>query len=243
MSSLTESVDRVRELLMGPYEQRPSIKQVFGAVLREYQAFYNELNNSGLNWTHEEFTVTSGSDPDYLVSGAGSTGRVLFVTAQTSSINPYPVEFTELGDASVNLAWYQPIVAARPEDYNGWGYNPLHIAFYRKGRELWARLPVNYPSGTTLTITCSTGDWINTVNLEKNAVLPGHHHLPEIRAARNLLPGATWTESAEADQMMRRNLAMSLSEQESRAADVFVIAKRSLTSDEISFRTSCDDDW
>lgn len=238
MSTINQSVSRCRELLLDPMEQKPSVKQIFGAYLRAMTNFYNKLTNSSQSWSIREHTIvlTGGSNNDYLVTG--DTGKVLFVTAQNNGA-PYPVEFTDLADASSYWWLYQPFAAARPEDYNYAGA-PFQIAFFRKDGSLYARLPYEYLSGETLTITTSTGNWVNNIGIEQSAVLTEYHHVPEISAAFALIPGVRWTDDIVADERKADRLAISLGMQKAEVMEDFDIAKRSLTADDVVFIQSYD---
>lgn len=230
MSTLNESVSNVRLLLDNPFEQKPTVRQIFGSLIREYANFYNELSNSSVAWTVKEHSVALNGQTDYLISG--DTGKILFVTGEANTY-PYPVDFTDLADASAYWWSEYPFTAARPEDYNFAAF-PGRVAFYRKNGSLYMRSPNNF-SGETLTITVSTGDWASNISSEESAVLSNHHHLPEIRAAMNLCHSAKWTDDDAKDVSHYERLVQSLGIQEQRAYQNFVIAKRSMTADEVCF--------
>lgn len=236
MALISESLNRVSELLLDPLEQKPSVKLKFGALLREFQNFTNELGNSSVNWTTQNFNlVVDGSTGDYLVS-ASNVGKILFVV-NDSITTPYPLEFTDLADLSSNWWYYNPIIAARPEDYNFAPYGN-QIAFYRKNGSLYAKVPTGL--ATTVSVTAAMGDWSSNAQLNDSPVLSEYHHLPEIRAALSLRPIAEWGANEDRNQMMRRDLLDSLMMQESRVYSQFILAKRSIVGDDIMFRESND---
>jgi hypothetical protein len=228
LSTLNQSVDQVGLLLDNPKDQRPTVRQRFGSVLREFSNLYNELSNSSVVWSVKEHTVNlNGNTDDYLVSG--DVGKILFVTADETY--PYPVDFTDLADQS-SYWWEYPFTAARPEDYNFAMY-PGKLAFYRKNGSLYMRTP-NF-SAQTLIITASTGDWTQNIDANQSAVLSQYHHLPEIRAAMNLAHHARWTDDEVRDERHSGNLFQSLTVQENRVYEQFRIAKRSMTADDVVF--------
>jgi hypothetical protein len=230
MSTLNESVTNVRQLLDDCKEQRPTVRQVFGSVKREFQNLFNELSNSSVMWTTKEHAVTLSGQTDYLISG--DVGKILFVTGEANTY-PYAVDFTDLADASTYWWSEYPFTAARPEDYNFAMY-PGKIAFYRRNGNLYLRTPLNF-SGEVLTITAATGDWTGSISADESAVMSNYHHLCEIRAALNLAHNARWTDNEESDIRHSQMLGQSLAIQEQRVYEQFRIAKRSLTADDVVF--------
>jgi len=203
---------------------------VFGAILRETQNVYNELANSSVAWTVQDVPVLiTGGQTDYQVSEAGGIGKVLFVTTDVSGY-PVGVEFTDLADVSRNW-WESMPVAGGPGDYLA-STPQMRIAFYRRNGLLYVRVPENFlPS--TLTITTATGNWTDNVAVTTQPVLTEYQHLPLLRAAANVLPGARWSENEARDDRRSDQLAMTLREQSARVYEQFVQAKRSLTADDL----------
>lgn len=232
MSNINQAVSAVRELLLTPREQKPSVRLIFGSILREFQNFYNELSNSSTFFTTKEHTLSlTGGTNDYLITG--NVGKVLFVTANNNGY-PYQVEFTDLADASTDWWYSYPLTAARPEDYNFAAY-PLKIAFYRKDGSLYAKVPSQLIGTGDLTIIASTGNWAETVNANSRPVLSEYEHLAHARAAKNLIYEARWTDDAVADERKADRQKGNLDEQEARIYQQFVYAKRSMVADDVVF--------
>jgi hypothetical protein len=227
MPIINESLSHLNNLLLDPLEQKPSVKLRLDALLREFNNFSNEATNANQAWSTTDFQLTPSATGDTLVSKQ-NVGKIWFVTTST-----YAVDFTDLQDAATDWWYYEPYMFARPEDYNG-SYL-TQIAFYRKNGSLYAKVPAQY-SGESLTVTASTGSFAQDATLETRAAMGEYHHLPEIRAAMNLLPAVEWSENAERDDFKRRNLYASLMAQERRVYDQFVVAKRSLTAEDIVYR-------
>lgn len=240
-ASINESISKVRELLLSPDDQKPALRLVFGAVLREFANIYNELSNSSVFWSVQEHLLPlAGGTVDYLIPG-NSIGKVLFVTGSFGSGFPSPIEFTDMSDAS-NDWWYSyPVVAARPEDYNfGINSTGAKVAFYRKNSSLYVRMPSGYASADTLTITTATGDWSEGVNTNAKAVLSEYHALPEIRAAMNLVDACEWSTDPNTNMAKAQARMSNLMMQEQRVNEQFKLAKKSLTADDVIFRQNSD---
>lgn len=237
MSSINTSISQVRELLLDPKDQAPTVKQVFGAVLREFQTFYNELANSSVAWTYGETTVSLGGQlGDYTVNENESIGKILFVSMKYANGGYFPIAFTNMSDASTNWWSYYPVI---PDESNAAPYNVLGMeaAFYRKDGQLRVRLGENLRFGGELRISYATGNWTENADPAQIAVLTQYHSLPEIRAAQAMIEACEWRNEAY-DDKRKRNLALSLKDQEMRVYDQFRIAKRSPHADQPSTRAS-----
>lgn len=239
MSTIQESVAHIRELLFDPLANRPTVKQVFGTCLREYSNFMNSLALTSQNWATKEFNVNlNGGRADYLVSD-DSIGKILFVTANNYNNYQYPVSvnFTDLSDLSTDWWYFNYTVGQSPL----WAYNGYYnnkIAFYRKDGSLYIRSNPNYYPICNLTVTAATGNWSQDAGLQDSAVLSEYHHLPEIRAAKNLLPNCKWQDPPDLNALM-----LSLDSQEARVYKDFQEAKRNLTADFITYRGQDDYDY
>jgi hypothetical protein len=238
--SINSSISKVRSLLLNPKSNRPTVDQLFSNLTDEFQAFYNELETSSQPWTYNEVTVNVNAGVyDYLVPV--TTGKVLFATAypQDTNFGPIALEIADLAEVTSNFFLYSPLDWGFSRDFNE-VINlpfPFQIAFYRKGGDLWFRLaPFSYAL-TSITITYSTGDWLQNLNVNTTAVLPNHHGLVETRTAMNLLPGCEWSADVNRDDLKRKNLAMSLSTQAQRYSRNFMYAKRNLGGDAVTDRS------
>lgn len=225
MSTLIQGISNVRRHLLKPKEGAPSIDTIVGGLRDEFQNFINELENASVLWTFEDFTITPNGQ-DVLIPR--EVGKIWLVRTGLP-YNSVPIEFTDYRDAATDWWYYQPIAASRPQDY-GYGYGiSSRIAFYYKSGSLYAKIPLPYLN-LPLIITAATGLW--EPSLETQAVLKRYHHLPEIRAAINCLPGADW--DADGDRK-RSGLTQTLPIQESRVYEQFVVAKRSITAEDIVY--------
>lgn len=232
MSTLAQSVAKVRGLLLDPFEQKPTVKQTWQSILFEYQNFANELNLTSQPWSVMSFEVNLCNCGNNPISELTKIGKILFVT--TNDCDPVSVEFTDLSDVSTD--WWCCNTVDRPYEW----YPSNKIAFYRKNGRLYVK---SSPQGLEcVTVTAATGDWSTNKGLQNSAVLSEYHHLPEIRAALNLLPGAEWSDNLERDAIKRNGLMQSLSAQEARVLPLFREAKRSLAADDVSFRSDGWDD-
>lgn len=243
--SINSSISNVRSLLLNPKEQAPSVDQLFTHLSAEFQHMFNELSNSGQPWTFNSITVSTAGNADHLVPV--TPGRVLFVTALPSGngFGPIALEFADLADVSSNFYPYSPLDYGLSRDFNERINFPFaaQIAFYRKDNDLWFRLAPFVGALQSVTITYSTGNWVDNLSLGNTAVLSEHHHLVHTRTAMDLLPAAEWKTDENFNQARRENLARSFIAAEQRYAQQFIIAKRSLTEDEVGVRPSFDDGW
>jgi hypothetical protein len=235
MSTIYESIAKERELLFDPLEQKPTVKQFFGATLREFQNFHNSLGLTSQPWSTKEFNITLNGGGDYLISDSG-IGKVLFVTANNYGNYNYPVSvnFTDLSDLSNDWWFYNQAIDTSFIYYDRY---PNKLAFFRKDGELYLRSNPNYYPVCDLTITAATGNWSQDASLQDSAVLSEYHHLPEIRAAKNLLPNCKWNDPPDL-----KALQISLAEQEARVYKDFQEAKRNLAADFVTYRGE-DDEW
>jgi hypothetical protein len=239
MSSVNQSISRVRTLLLNPKDQKPTVDQIFDALLRESQDFHNELSNSHQAWTVGSVDVdVTGDQTDYLV--ARSVGKILFVTAfpDDNDSPMIPVEFSDLAGVSNDYWWYSPLDYGYARDFNERFYSayPLKIAFYRSDGNLKFRIMPQSVNYARIRITYSLGDWAENLTTSSTAVLGEHHSLVETRAAINLLAGAEWTDNEEADERKRMRIERSLIGQEERKAKNFMYARRNLIADADSVR-------
>ena len=239
--TINEQLSRVRELLLDPKDQAPSVKMVFGAVLREVGKLYNDLANSSNSWTTNTVTVPITTYGDYTVPGSGQ-GRVLFVTlARSDGYAAIPVEFTDLEDVSSGWWWNYPLV---PDESN----RPFpilsnSIAFFRQNGQLKFRVGAGYLVAGILNITYASGDWTSNIDPGQSQVLSEYSQLAEYRAARNLLEGCEWRDEVFDDKRKSR-LLTTFREQIAELEPQWIVAKRSLTAGQATFRdTESDSDF
>lgn len=245
MSTINDSISRVRSGLLNPKAQSPTVDQLFTNLTYEYQNFYNEIDSTNKPWTYHDITVNvSASTTDYLVPI--TPGKILFVIAYPTDTNygAVSLEFADLADVSSDFFLYSPLDFGFSPDFNelvNFPF-PLQIAFYRKDNNVWFRLAPFAYALTSIKIIYSTGDWLQNLTTESTAVLSNHHQLVEVRTMMNSLPAADWVSDEKTNQNRRNNLAMSLATQEARYAKQFMYAKRMMTADETNVRMSYNDD-
>lgn len=245
MSTINESISKVRIKLLKPKEQAPSPETVFDSLVTEYQNQYNDLENSNLPWSYSTATINLvAGQMDYLVP---QTGRVLFVTAQPYDqlLPPLLLEFADLADISTDFWLFSPLDYGFAREFNEifWNDAPFQVAFYRNDSDLYMRVAPFVLNNTVLTITFSTGSWVENLTMDSVAVLKNHHGLVETRASINILPGCEWSENLEADEVKRGNLMRTLAIQEERQSKNFMYAKRSINADVINDRVGYGDEY
>jgi hypothetical protein len=245
VSTINQSISRVRSLLLNPKEQHPTLDQLFTQLTFEFQNFVNELSSSNLPWNYNEVTINVSSGiTDYLIPP--QVGKILMAIANPdNNYGPVSLEFADLADVSADFYLFSPLDYGFSPDFNeaiSWPF-PAQIAFYRKDGQPYFRLAPFTPSINSIKLIYATGDWLESLSAESAAVLPEYHSLVEVRAAQNLLPGAEWSDDPNADQLRRSNLARSLENQQQRYAQQFMYAKRSFTGDQVTFRGGVGGGW
>ena len=224
---LNANIDAVRRLLQKPKAQFPNTDTILGAILDEVTHLENELGNAGTGLNLQTITVSLGGKTEYTLSQ--DVGKILFVTSDEGSYGDhgnYGLEFTDLRDASEDWWQYSPVpVPERPEDYGYWHGVGNKIAFYREGNKVKMKVPATFPVGRLTIKVAKIGS--REMSLSESASLPSYHSLINVRAAQNVIAGAMWSDDAQKDENMRRNLMQTLPRQESRYYDQFIIAKRS----------------
>ncbi len=239
--SINDSVSRVREILLQPKDQAPTLHTVFGALTRQVQVLYNDLANSSNSWTTNTASVPVSTYGDYVVP-ASNAGRVLFVTlSRVVGYTAIPVEFTDLEDASSGWWWNYPLV---PDESN----RPIpvlnnRVAFFRQNGQLKFRIGAGYAVSGVLNITYASGNWTADIDPNQSQVLSEYSQLAEYRAARNLLEGCEW-KNEEFDDKRKARLLATFREQIAELEPQWIIAKRGLTAGQVSFRdTEHDNDF
>lgn len=239
MSTINEALSLLSSVLLNPKSQKPTLDQRFTQLTAEFQQMYNELETSGVPWTHNSVTVNvSPGTESYLVPA--SIGKVLFAyaDASTSAFGPVGLEIVDLAEVTSDFYPFTPLDYGISRDFNElWTLSAgAQIALYREGGSLYFRLAPFATGVSTVTLVYSTGDWLTNLNSTSTAVLPGHHMLVIVRAALNLLPGCEWEGDRGYNLSQRQQLALSLASQEQRYARNFLYAKRSMSGDQVTVR-------
>src|ERR1051326_545307 len=203
-----------RLLVDEPRAQRPSFRRVLKAVLDATQIFYSRLENTGQAWSIKpDYTLAvSNQTSDYLLAIDNTYGKPLQVLttypANPSYIQRY-VDFVEFQD--LNFNWPYPVNVSSWMYTDGSNCTAMRMAFYYKDDGTrWVRvlpqpqLPANY------LITFASGDWASNVTLETSPVLSQFHSLVETWAAESILPSCEWWDDMKANMDHRKELALSL---------------------------------
>lgn len=240
MSSINESISLLASTLLNPKSQKPTLDQRFTQLTAEFQAMCNELDSTNLPWTHNTITVTVSPGTESYLVPASSIGKVLFAYADssTSTFGPVGLEIVDLDQVTTDLYPFTPLDYGISRDFNElWTLSAgAQIALYRQSGSLYFRLAPFATGIESVTLVYSTGDWLTNLNSASTAVLPGHHMLVIVRAAMNLLAGCEWNDDRAYNIDQRKQLAMSLSAQESRYSKNFLYAKRSMSGDAVTSR-------
>jgi len=218
MADLQTMVHDVKMLVGEPRPQAPSNRTVFKALLRTVQSAFNQLNNTNHAWTSGEWvlTVVPGIE-DYQVTPA-DFGKPLSVTTQDLA-NPAHIErlvdFFEI--QNINTDW------GLPNDAGSWTVNwdgsqttALRIAFFRKSgdNQTWIRIKPIPQFTAQYRIMYSIGNWIDTAALNSSPLLSEHHHLFVVRTALHVLPLCSWWDDENLNRERRRELMMTLKDEE-----------------------------
>lgn len=247
MSTINSAMQLLDSVLLNPKAQKPTVAQKWTQLAFEFQNLTNELNNTSLPWTTTEIevTITPGTE-DYLVPG--NVGKVLFAYANTDNdyFGPISIEFADFAGVSSDFYLFSPLDYGFSRDFNEVSFAsvPLQMALFREGGSLKFRVPpFSTTSFTSITLVTSVGNWIDELSPSDEMVLPGHHMLAIVRAAINLLPGSEWAGEREFNVSQRQQLALSLPAQEQRYAQSWMIAKRTMSADQPSYRIPYGGEW
>lgn len=214
MSSINESVSRVRELLDYPRENAPALHRIYGAIIRHLQHRFNELTNSGQAWAYSTEQVTVVADTDTYTLTATNFGKPLSIVTYSTDDGHIEraVDFFEV--QNLTFKWNSPRNVAA----GFWAtdatstHSAERVAVYRSAgtntvKLIFRPLP---KSGAVYTILYSIGDWVSTALLTDTPLLSQFHFMFEIPAALALLPSARWSADEKENQLHRENLKQSL---------------------------------
>lgn len=245
--NILQSIAKERDLLDGPKMNKPSVQRLYGATVRNFQDMYNLCANSDEAWTFDEtdLIVTGGTDT-YPIPGSklANFGKPLLLT--TYSTDDYAVEriipFWDI--QNLNFDWFLP------KNYPGW--NPLptggdHSAervsfFYGADGTPKLRFAPVPQTGATYRLKFSIGNWADSANIQASPILSNHHHLFEVRSAKDTLYMAEWNDVERKDLKERRNEIRSyLDEMENRFLPAFKDYLKEMTHEGITFMKAWDD--
>lgn len=241
MSSITESISRVRELLDYPKESKPQIHRVYGAVIRHLQNRFNELNNTAEAWAYGETTLSAVDGTDTYTVSATAFGKPISVVTYSTDDTHFerPVQMVKMSD--IVFDWSVPRnIADGWWSLDGSTHSATRIAFYRDAGTNTVKCvlrPIPQASAT-YRILYTVGDWTDDVALTSTPLLSEHHHIFEIPAALALLPSCEWGEDGKKDEMKRGMLEKSLLGELGMFEGVWKRAIASQVHDPMNFRFS-----
>lgn len=213
MSTINESISRVRELLDYPMENHPSLHRVYGALIRHIQHCFNELNNTGQAWTYASENVVVAADTDTYTLSATNFGKPIGVVTYSTDDSSFETRIPFFEVQNLSFEWGLPRNAAAGfwQTDTASTHSAMRVAFYRTAGTNTVKMifrPVP-KAAATYTVHYSVGDWTDDVALTATPLLSEHHSMFEIPAALSLLPSAQWS-GDENDQERRANLLRSL---------------------------------
>lgn len=233
---------QTRLLCDEPLPQRPSGRRVLQAVLANTQNFYSRLENTGQAWSLKpdySLQVSPGTT-DFLLAVDESYGKpvqVLSTYLQNPSYIQRYIPFREF--ASMQFDWPYPVNLASWIWTDGSPCTAMRMAFfYRDDGTRWVRVLPMPQLTATYTITFASGDWVSTSAIDSSPVLSQFHALVETWSAESILPSCQWWGDEKMNQNHRKELAMSLKNDEVRYADEFDRYCRNLVVDQIGVRDS-----
>lgn len=214
MSSVNESISRVRELLHYPMENSPALHLVYGAILRHLQHRFNQLNNTGQAWAYSSTNVAVVSGTDTYTISATSFGKPLSVTTYSTDSSAYETRIPFFEVQNLVFDWDHPrnVAAGYWQTDTASTHTAMRVAFYRDAGTNTVKImfrPVPQ-AAATYTVMYSIGDWTDDVSLTSTPLLSEHHSVFEIPAAISLLPLAKWSQDADMNIAKRNELAKSL---------------------------------
>lgn len=213
MSSITESISRIREALDYPYESSPQIHRIYGALLRHLQNRFNELNNTGEAWAFSEATISAVDGTDTYTISATAFGKPISVVTYSTDDNHFerPVQMVKISD--IVFDWGVPRnIADGWWSIDGSAHSATRIAFYRDAgaNTVKVRIRPVPAASATYKVLYTVGDWTDDVALTQTPLLSEHHSVFEIPAALSLLPTCKWSDDRDADNAKRAMLEKSL---------------------------------
>ncbi len=242
MASIAQICADTRLLLDEPRPQQPSSRRILLAVVQALQSFYSQLENTGQAWSlkPDYSLVVSSNTADYLLAVDSSYGKpiqVLTAYPSNQSFIPRYVEFREF--SAMNFDWPYPVNLAAWILNDGSNCTAMRMAFYyRDDGTRWVRVLPQPQLSATYTVTFASGDFAANINFETSPVLSQFHSLIELWAAESVLPSCQWSDDAKYNADHRRELALSLKNDEARIADEFQRYCRNLVIDQMASRIS-----
>jgi hypothetical protein len=242
MPSIVDMCTQTRLLCDEPLPQRPSSRRVLQAVVQNTQHLYNRLENTGEAWSLKPdypLNVANNTN-DYLLAIDESYGKPIQVLS-TYPTNPSYIQryipFREF--ASMNFDWPYPQNLASWIWTDGSNCTAMRMAFYyRDDGSRWVRVLPQPQLSATYIITFASGDWVSTAGIDQSPVLSQFHPLVETWAAESILASSAWWGDENMNINHRKELGVSLKNDEMRFSDEFDIYVRNLVVDQMGTRDS-----
>lgn len=249
MPTIQQLCSSVRLLCDEPLPNKPSGRRLLQAVMESLQSFYSQLENSGQAWSlkPDYLLQVVPNSSDFLLAIDSSYGKPLQVLTYypaNLSIPQRYVEFREFPD--MNFDWGYPVNVASWMYLDGSPNTAMRMAFYYKDDgSRWVRVLPQPQLGASYLISFASGDWASTANIADSPVLSQFHSLVETWAALSILPSCQWDGNDQKYNMAhRRELGVSLANDEQRISDGFDRYCRNLIQDHMTERVgSLDDGW
>lgn len=249
MATLQEMAANCRIRLVDPLPQSPSLRHMFQMVKDSTQTAFNRLANTGKAWATNEvqLNVSSGTE-DYLIPVGVSFGKPLQVLTyypqNPSTIERY-VDFYDLTDLNFNWPFPQNL-GSWIGNWDGSPNTAMRMAFFRVGGsdEVWVRVKPIPQLSATYTITYSIGNWVNDAALADSPLLSQFHQLFEVWACQSALPHSSWWADERENRERRKELAVSLKNDEMRFLPDWEMHIHSIHLDHMDTRVGAfDGDW
>ncbi len=241
MATIDEMIGNVRMRMADPDFHNPSLRHLLRFTLDHVRSLFNQITNSNEAWATGELTqaISPGAE-EYSLAITGKP----FAMYTTDSSNPSHVErmIPVYTLQNLLLAYEGPRDGAWvwPQYAGGSSHTAMGVAFYQKdGAPGWyARVRPLPQASAQYKILYSIGNWAESAGLSSSPVLTDHHHLIEVRTAMSALPMARWSEDEKANTEKRKELALSLMNDERAFRRDFETYLRSLSQSRIGFRAS-----
>lgn len=218
MADIQGMVSIVRMLCGEPRPQAPPTRAIFNSVLRTTQSHFNQLSNTNHAWATGETSVTvqpGTEDYEITESNFGKALSIITVDSSNAAHIESLVDFFEL--QNINVGWDLPNNAGNwMINWDGSNHTAQRMAFFRQAGEnnTYVRVKPTPQRTAEYRILYSIGNWTDFAALNSSPLLSEHHHLIEVRAALNVLPLCAWWDDENMNRERRKELAMSLKNEE-----------------------------
>lgn len=226
MASRLENLFRVRDILDRPMPESPDFHQLFRIAIAEEQDFRNQINNTGIAWAVNSFTLNYRCGQDTYPINVSDFGKALFVVRATGNCRiPWlPVPFDDVTDlqyGSLLGAYYGTCGMAWP-----YGLNETleKMAFYRAGDQSsqpYVKIQPMPATSAEYVIHYMPGYRGNDDPLTSEVNMPEHVELLRLRQAMASLPYSRWFEDESENRIKRQELATAFMYQMQRKEQAF----------------------